>query len=223
MKKKRLIYLSLILCLSISFASAQQAVISSVNTRVLYLGMDNIISVAVPSYAAGQIILKTDHAELIDNKDHFIIRFDKAEKDIRECIIQVFIKEADGSESYLEKQSFSVLPIPLPDVMLNGNIRSGRVGIEKLKTVVRLELISCLIWHGRETLFELSAYNFIYHPFNGLSRSVQYLQSELVPEQLQLMHNAKKGDVFIFSEIEIKIPNGETIILPDSLIIEVIR
>ena len=101
--------------------AAKAAVVAPTNMNVLYLGIDNPISVSVPGYPASKIIAKSSNGKLntvSKNKGMYTVKPDKLQNN-NTPIISLYVEE-DGKKKLIGKADFKVKKVPLPVAMVKG-------------------------------------------------------------------------------------------------------
>jgi len=213
----------LVFLFAVHLCLGQQAVISTDNTKVLYFELENVLTVAVPQYSNEQLVLKCSDATFIRKGNTFLLRMDTAKNDLTKISINIYVTEKEGTEHLFETQEFKVLHVPMPEVLLNGEIRSGRIHKDDLKKITHLNLKTDFLWLPMDTLFKINSFSILYQPKNGLARVYRITGNNLSDDHLVLLENALNGDLFVFTDIQIQMPDGREKKYPTSILLDVIK
>lgn len=182
--------------------SSNDAVLSVAAERmnVLYMGVDNPLSVALSGIPADQVQVSSRDVRLMaTGKGKYIARAVRPGK-------ATILVEAPN---YRQEVEFRVKPIPDPTAVLQGSYQSnGEVSISKIKSLKSIDLFIPVDF---ETGCKLLGFNFIYISNDRTKSPVQVSNfgHELVQAAQDILANAEVGDMIIFDNPRAKCPGDE--------------
>ncbi|MDX2067134.1 MAG: GldM family protein [Haliscomenobacter sp.] len=182
--------------------SSNDAVLSVAADRmnVLYMGVDNPISVAISGVPADQVKASSRDVQLIETgKGKFIA------KAVRPGKATILVE----APNYRQEVEFRVKPIPDPTAVLQGSYQSnGEVSVSKIKSLKSIDLFIPVDF---ETGCKLLGFNLIYISKDRTKLPVQVVNPghELVQAAQDILANAEVGDMIIFDNPRAKCPGDE--------------
>lgn len=185
------------------------AVISADKMNVLYVGLDNPISISVPGYPPDKILASptgTQSWTKSDNKGGFIARpIDNIAT--KEAVITVSVKTEKGTK-VMGTKSFRIKRMPKPKVLL-GNLEGGPIA--KVQLSVQKVVVAALenfVFEGIK--YTVTKFQFTFVP-KGAGRQVQSesVNGQLLPGSvLSLIQSARSGDMVLISDVTAVGPTG---------------
>lgn len=196
------------------------AVISATKMNVVYIGLDNPISVSVPGYSAAQTSvvcgpggrLRPDPAL----KGGYLLTVDGSQREIE---ITASVKDPKGQTKKMGIQKYRVRQIPKPTPMLGSIEQSGPVsaGLLKSASFVFANLKDFAFEGIKFTPFE---YYIIIQPKKGESRALKGNAPAVTPEMRAALGNLRTGDRVTLAQIKANGPAGP-VVIPTALSMEV--
>ena len=195
------------------------AVISATKMNMVYIGLDNPISVSVPGFSPNDVsaasstggILKPDK-----QKGTYLLKVDGSN---REITISASVKDKDGKVKKMGDQKYRVRQVPKPTPMLGAIKESRDVSVAELKT-------ASFVYANLENFafegisFTPTKYTIVYQPRRG-DAVVKYANGNVVSGEIKALFNAAKpGDRIILGNISATGPAGG-VMVPTSLALTV--
>lgn len=200
-------------------AMRPMAVISATELNVVYVGLDNPISVSVPGYTSDDINLSTTGGTILPGatKGTYLVKVDQSTGS--DITITASVRDKQGRLKEMGKQKYRVrmVPKPLPSL---GNIEaSGSVSKAQLVTTqyVMTPLKDFIYQSVRYTTAD---YTIIYLPKGSAGTAYRGTGGAITPEIKNVFKNAKSGDRIILAQVRADGPSGR-VTLPSSLTLEV--
>lgn len=195
------------------FALAPLAVISATKMNVVYIGLDNPISVSVPGFAANKVDVRCEGGTLtkVGSGGEYNLTVGGS---VREVTITAAVEgKTMGFAKYRVRQ------IPKPTPMLGPIEQSGSVSMGQLKAAnFVLTALKDFAFEGVK--FTPISWNLVYQPRNGQARVETGSGEQLTPGAKSMLMNARPGDRIILMNIKAKGPAG-AVPIPSSLALEV--
>ncbi len=195
------------------FALAPLAVISATKMNVVYIGLENPISVSVPGFSANKVDVTCSGGNLrkVGSGGEYLLTVDGS---IREVKISASVEgKTMGFATYRVRQ------VPKPTPMLGPIEQSGSVSMGQLKAVnFVLTALKDFAFEGVK--FTPISWNLVYAPKNGGARVEQGSGEQLTGGAKSILMNARPGDRIILMNIKAKGPAGP-VPIPSSLVLEV--
>jgi len=201
----------------LSFKGDEPSAFSSDRMNVIYLGLDNPITVAHPRYSCDRLIVKLEPESLGRlepigcGKYHLkLLRRD------RKGINLLVYRDKVKAKNLLSKEHFRTLKVPRPQASIGGAM-GPTLRTEELLAASEVQVaIPGFIYEGIN--YQVSRYDFIYKPVKGeLSRGISY--SAQFPESLQkAIAQPANGDLLIISSIYLEALGLGKTPLPGSLV-----
>jgi GldM C-terminal domain len=180
-------YIFFILLISLSInLSAQHVAVSADKMNVVYIGIDNPVTIAIGGVSNNRIKVTASGGDISKaQNDTYIIRVSRPGK------ITITV-EWDGK---ILNQEFRVKPMPDPEVVLKKVGNSRPEGVITQYTNYDFDA-KCTVSH----------YHVMYIPKNGDAVDLYNVGSDFNPKIKEVMQRAKVGDVFLFQNIRKKCP-----------------
>jgi gliding motility-associated protein GldM len=195
------------------------AVISATKMNMVYIGLDNPISVSVPGYSANDIsVTCTAGGKLVPDKQkgNFLLKVDGTN---REVTLTASVKGHDGKVKKMGDQKYRVRQVPKPTPMLGAIKESRDVSVAELKTASFVYAnLENFAFEGMS--YTVTKYTIVFQPKRG-DAVVKYANGYNVsPDIKSLFNGAKSGDRIILGNISATGPAGGTMV-PTSLALTV--
>lgn len=195
------------------FALAPLAVISATKMNVVYIGLENPISVSVPGFSANKVDVRCDGGNLkkVGSGGEYMLTVDGK---VREVTITAAVEgKTMGFAKYRVRQ------IPKPTPMLGPIEQSGSVSMGQLKAAnFVLTALKDFAFEGVK--FTPISWNLVYQPRNGQARVESGTSEQLTGPAKAMLMNARPGDRIILMNIKANGPAG-AVPIPSSLALEV--
>jgi gliding motility-associated protein GldM len=189
------------------------AVISATKMNVVYIGLDNPISVSVPGFAANKVDVRCEGGKLakVGSGGEYMLTVDGS---VREITISAGV---NGKTMGFAKYRVRQIPKPMPQL---GSIeQSGSVSMGQLKSSnFVLTVLKDFAFEGVK--FTPISWNLVYAPKNGGARVESGNGETLSAGAKSILMNARPGDRIILMNIKAKGPAG-AVPIPASLVLEV--
>ncbi|MCF8255833.1 MAG: gliding motility protein GldM [Bacteroidia bacterium] len=195
------------------FALAPLAVISATKMNVVYIGLDNPISVSVPGFAANKVDVRCEGGSIkkVGSGGEYVLTVDGKNREVK------ISASVDGKT--MGFATYRVRQIPKPTPMLGPIEQSGSVSMGQLKSAnFVLTVLKDFAFEG--VTFTPISWNLVYQPKNGPARVENGSGQNLTPGAKNALMNARPGDRFILMNIKAKGPAG-AVPIPASLALEV--
>jgi gliding motility-associated protein GldM len=195
------------------------AVISATKMNVVYIGLDNPISVSVPGYSPEQVQVSCSSGGRLrpdKQKGTYLLTVDGSNREIQ---ITASVKDSKGQVKKMGLSPYRVRPIPKPTPMLGAIEASGpqSAGVLKSATFVYANLKD-FAFEGVK--FTPREYYLIFQPKKGEAKAYKGNGAAVTPEMRTALANVRTGDRVTLAQIKADGPAG-TVIIPTALAIEV--
>ncbi len=195
------------------FALAPIAVISATKMNVVYIGLQNPISVSVPGVGANKInVTSSAGGSLKKIKDgEFELSVDGSQRTV------TISASVDGKTMGIKE--YRVRQVPKPQPMLGPIDASGSVSMGQLKSAnFVLTALKDFAFEGVK--YSPTEWNLVYKPKNGQASVEKGNSEQLTPRAKSMLNSARPGDIYILMGIKAKGPAG-VVPVPASLALEV--
>ncbi|MDX5320222.1 MAG: gliding motility protein GldM, partial [Bacteroidota bacterium] len=186
-----------------------EASISADKMNVLYIGLDNPITIAIPGKNPNDVKASLSGAGSLVNKGggKYIAKVTKR----GDCKIVVTVTEGGKTKTY--QAPFRVRSIPKPEATL-GTLESGThsAGAIKAQPGVYGTLGEGFAYEGVK--YSINSYLFVYSPKRGDAIIVQGQGTALPPQAKSIMSRIKSGDRVIIDNIQATGPDGKRNLSP---------
>lgn len=191
------------------------AVISATKMNVVYIGLDNPISVSVPGYSPNDVSATcTAGGNLRPDKQKgtYLLKVDGSN---REITVSASVKDKDGKVKKMGEQKYRVRQVPKPTPMLGAIKESRDVTVAELRTATFVYAnLENFAFEGIS--FTPTKYTIVYQPKRGDAKVFYGSGNSVSPEIRAALGASKAGDRIIVGNISATGPAGSTMI-PTSL------
>jgi gliding motility-associated protein GldM len=195
------------------FALAPIAVISATKMNVVYIGLENPISISVPGVGANKVNATVSAGgTLKKTKDgEYMLEVTAAQRTV------TITASVDGKVMGIKE--YRVRQVPKPTPMLGSIEQSGSVSMGQLKAAnFVLTALKDFAFEGVN--YTPTEYNLVFKPKNGPATVEKGNSQNLTPRAKSLLMNARPGDIIIVMGIKARGPAG-VVPVPSSLALEV--
>jgi hypothetical protein len=198
------------------------AVISATKMNVVYIGLENPISVSVPGYSPKEVQVSISPAGAAtfkpDAQAGTYLLNPKYVQGVREVIVSVSVTK-NGKTSKMGEQKYRIRQVPKPIPMLGSIEQSGPVSAGVLKTAAFVYAnLKDFAFDGIS--YKPTKYTLIYQPKKGDAKAF-FGSGPAVPQDAKnALNNAKTGDRITLVQVQATGPAG-SVILPAALSLEV--
>ena len=170
--------------------------------NVLYIGLDNPISISVAGYSPNDIIASMSGGSLTRSGKGYIAKVTTAGK----ATISVSVKVKDGSTRPMGSNEYRVKSVPKPESMF-GTLESGSAPAAALlaQNTIRAVLPN-FVFEGVN--FTVTKYAALYVPKRGNAEAVSGAGAAITQQLKMFITKAKRGDKVLVDEIEAIGPGG---------------
>ncbi len=202
------------------FALAPLAVISATKMNIVYIGLENPISVSVPGVAAKDVVVTCSAGGNLrpDTKKGTFLLSVQQNPAIRKVTITATVKSGNSSR-VMGFAEYRIRQVPKPTPMLGPIESSGMVSLGMLKSAnFVLTPLKDFAFEGVD--FKPISWSLVYQPKLGQAQVENGYGTGITPRAKTMMNNARPGDRFILMNIKAQGPAG-AVPLPSSLALEV--
>jgi gliding motility-associated protein GldM len=195
------------------------AVISATELNVVYIGLDNPISVSVPGYSANDIKVTSNGATLVPGPTQgtYLVKVDPSAG--REINITASVRDDQGRLKEMGTQKYRVRKVPSPVPALGSVDASGTISAGQLAaTQYVFTPLKDFIYQGVQ--YATAEYTILYMPKGQSARPYKGYGSAITPELRNVFRNARSGDRVFLVQVRADGPDGRKT-LPGSLTLEV--
>jgi gliding motility-associated protein GldM len=182
-------------------AFAPQATISAEKMNMLYIGLDNPLSISVPGFSPSDVIVSGKGVRLTGSGGK---RIAKVSRGVREATVSVAVKMKDGSTRSMGATTFRVRPVPKPEGQL-GALPNDGIPKPKAQLVAQRSVIATM---GPSFAYDLKwsvlEYKFIYIPRRQDARILSGRGGALTPQMTAILRNCRRGDRISIESIKAK-------------------
>ncbi len=201
---KSIVLITALFCNVHLFAQTEKtAVVSSDLMNVLYIGIDNPVSIAVPGIADSKVNVSISNGTLLRNNGKYIVKVDNT----NDVVINVSAETAPGVLKSYGSFTFRVKRIPDPVACVAGQCGSKLV-ISKATLLNKPEL-SVKMDVAFELKFEIVSFTLTYQK-DGNLYSETTSGNKFNQRMIDAIKKMEDGSKVFFEEIEAKGPDGAT-------------
>jgi gliding motility-associated protein GldM len=195
------------------------AVISATKMNVVYIGLDNPISVSVPGFSAKDILVSVNAGGTLRPDAQSGTYLLKVTGTTKEVEISASVKDSRGQVKKMGIQKYRVRSIPKPMPMLGSIEQSGPVsaGVLKSASFVFANLKDFAFEGIKFTPIE---YTVVYQPKKGDGRAFKGTSQAVTGEIKSVLNNVRTGDRITLLQVKAMGPAGG-VVIPSSLSLEV--
>jgi gliding motility-associated protein GldM len=195
------------------------AVISATELNVVYIGLDNPISVSVPGYSPAEVMVSATGGTLRQGqtRGNYLVSVDAAAG--REITISASVRDDQGRVREMGKQKYRVRNVPKPLPTLGSIDASGTVSAGQLAAAqyVYTPLRDFIYQNIQYTPVD---YTLIHLPKGKEGKAYRGYGSTIPQEIKAVLRSVRSGDRLILAQVRAKGPAG-IVPLPSSLTLEV--
>lgn len=177
------------------------AVISADRIKVLYIGIDNPISIAVPGITSDKIKVSITNGIITGENGKYIVKVNKA----KESIIDVKAEITPGEFKKVGSDTFAIRYIPDPKLCL-GNYCDDTFFMSKEEFLENPEF-KAEIGLPFDVKYDIVSYTFTYQ-INDVATTIKVNGKKITPEIIDIIKNQKDNNKVIFEDIIAKGPDG---------------
>ena len=183
------------------------AVISAVKMNVVYIGLDNPISVSVPGFSPNDVVTSCSAGGTLrpdKQKGTYLLKVDGTQ---REITISASVKDKEGKVKKMgEGQKYRVRPVPDPQPQL-GALKSGDFapGVIRTSQFV-LAVLENFAYEGIK--YTPVAFQFGYFPKKGNFQGLAANGQALTPQMRSILNGIQSGDKIIIANMKVDGPGG---------------
>lgn len=195
------------------------AIVSPTKMNVVYMGLENPISVSVPGFEPENVSASLSPAGVGTLKRNGTGQYvaEITSKTTRKCSVNVSVRMPDGNTKSMGTTEFRIKKVPKPYASVNAK-SGGTMSVAEIGVIRRVDVSL-----GSEFVFEgiryrVTKYDYLYKserksPVRGTANGPQ-ISGALKAS----CSNAKKGDLLIISQIYASTPGVGEVLLPSSLV-----
>ncbi len=187
------------------------ATISADAMNVLYVGLDNPMSVSVPGVNPAQVTVSANGCSLAKsgNDGKYIA---KVSAGVKEVTIAATAKMSDGTSKRMGEMKYRVKNVPKPEAKVGG-FTSGPVAKSQLALQSNvLAVLENFVFDGIR--FTVTKYNVIYIPKKGYMEGPFNVAGNSASRIASLANKARPGDIIVIEGIRASGPGGERALNP---------
>jgi hypothetical protein len=208
---KKILFLSFTFLLLQTIVSAQKFAIAADKENVLYIGVDNPISIAVENVPARSIIIKMENGKISEQFGRYVARVTK----VGPTNI-ILYKKVNGKLKEIGRSPFRVKRIPDPVF----KIASGKTYIPKAE-IENQQYVRAEICCDYEVNYHVDSFTVVIARKDTGTYEIKNTSNKLSDEIINAFHSLKENDILIFKNIFIQAPEeGSRQIAPSIVIIK---
>jgi gliding motility-associated protein GldM len=207
-KHKSIFMKTIILSIALLFSfqlysqTENKVVISADKMNVLYIGIDNPISIAVSGIASDKLLISISNGTLTGSNGKYIVKVDHGPI----TLISV-ATEINGEIKNIGNDTFRIKRVPDPSPSI-GNYYGSNLYLTK-EEIVKDPEITVSLCLPFDLEFKIISFTFI----NNVTASEVWKQvtgNKFTEEIITLINGMKAGDKFFLEDIKAKCPDGTT-------------
>lgn len=173
--------------------------------NLMYVGLDNPITVSVPGYPSDRVDATITNGTLTPRggDGQFNVTLPEG---TRETTVAAYVTLDDGSRERMGEQEYRVRNVPRPTASLQGNTE-GEISRGEARTFQFLT-----VRQGEGFAYDLDynvqRYRFMYEPERGDPFQTTVQGRELTQQIQNILSDVSSGDMLIFTEIDVEGPEG---------------
>ena len=186
-------------------------VVSADKMNVLYIGIDNPVSIAVPGIASDKIKVSINNGTISGSNGKYIIRVDK----VMETIIEVSAEIKPGETQKLESSIFRIKRIPDPIPCIGNNCNSNfYISKEELLKDPQINVSLNLPFDFK---FEVISFSLTYVVDKNLLTETA-IGNKFTQQMIDAITKLADGSKVYIEDIKVKGPDGALRMLPAVII-----
>lgn len=182
------------------------ATISADAMNVLYIGLENPVSISVAGYSPNDIIasISGGGGTLSKTAKGYVAKVTTSS--LTGCTIVANVKMKDGSTRKMGEKMYRIKSVPKPESMF-GTIESGTAPAAALlaQNTIRAVLAN-FVFEGIS--FTVTSYNAMYVPKRGQAEAIPGTGAAITPQLKSFITRAKRGDKVLVDDIQAVGPGG---------------
>lgn len=185
------------------------ATISADAMNVLYIGLENPISISVPGFPPDKIRASLSNGNLKGaNGKYVALPKDPGrsrDRSAREAVITASVELPSGQTKVMGSKEYRIRPVPEPTAYV-GPFNEGAVSANALASQpgVTARLGEGFAFEGLN--FSVRGYRFLYQPKRGNVQTMSVNGYAFTPQIQSILRNASPGDMVIFTDIVTEAP-----------------
>jgi len=193
----------------LSAQSEYPAVISADKLKVLYLGIDNPVSIAVPGIKSDKIKASITNASITGSNGKYIVRVNKT----GEAIIDVTAEINPGEIKKVGSETFIIKRIPSPQLCIGKYYAiDENFNISKAE-LIKNNTLSVFIDLPFTLRYDIISFSFIYME-NNIAITKKINGNTFTEEIINAIKNLKDDGIVFVEQIKIKDTEGNYKLLP---------
>ena len=185
-------------------ASKADPVVSAMAMNVMYVGVDNPISVSVPGYKPDDVQPSLGGGGSIkkgkyEKKDCYIARVTKSGSKVR---VNLSLTEKDGKKTQVKGPEFRVKRVPDPVFTLGNKYKGGKIPAGKFR--VQKGIVPKLENFDFKFRYKTQSFEMVYIPKGRDAIVVKGAGQAFSKDVIQYIKRAKPKDNFFFSNTKVK-------------------
>ncbi|MEI6853038.1 MAG: GldM family protein [Bacteroidota bacterium] len=176
-------------------------VVAAYKMNVLYIGIDNPISIAVAGVSNDKLRVSIMNGTLVKNGDKYVVKVDN----VNDVIINVAAEMKPGEIKMMGSTTFRVKRIPDPIPCLNGNC-TPNASISKAE-LLKNAVVSVFMQLPFEMKFEIESFTLTYNTDNSIVS--EWTSGNLFSQKMiDAVSKIEKGNKIYLENIKAKGPDG---------------
>lgn len=203
--------------LCLSFIGNEPSALSGKRMNVLYLGLDNPITIAHPKYSCDRLVVRLEPESLARLEPVACGRYQiKLKKRNRHGLKVLVYKDNVKDKNLLSSQNFRTLKIASPVVSLNGAV-GPHISREALLKVTEVQVrIPGIVYDGIN--YRVSSYDYIFKQKGGVLIRGTSSSQQLPVELIEAISEVKEDDLLIITNVYADAPGLGKVPLAGSLV-----
>lgn len=180
------------------------ATIAADAMNVLYIGLDNPISVSVPGFSPTDVVVSMSGGSLASKGAGKYVA--KVTRGSREANISASVKMKDGSVRNMGSMKYRILPVPKPEAKF-GTIESGSSSSASLsaQNFIMADMQG-FVFEG--VRYDVTKYTFVFVPKRGDARAIPVNGPRIGNDIKNILRRARRGDKIVVADVQAKGPDG---------------
>ncbi len=183
------------------------AVISADKMNVVYIGLDNPISVSVPGFPPDKMVVSCSGGAMTGSNGKYVVR-PTDNIAVKECVINVSVKAEKGVQK-MGAASYRIKTVPAPKIKF-GAKEGGK--ISKVELSVQTQLVAALegfVFEGVK--YDILEWTYYYVGKSGGSKFQEgNPKGKIIPQELKtLISSGRSGDIISINQIRVMGPDGK--------------
>jgi gliding motility-associated protein GldM len=177
------------------------AVVAADKMNVLYIGIDNPISIAVPGIESEKLQVSIVNGSLTGSKGKYVVKVNN----VNDVTINVAAEIKPAEIKYMGSTTFRVKRIPDPIPCLNGNC-TPNASISKAE-LLKNTVVSVFMQLPFEMKFEIESFTLTYNTDNSIVS--EWTSGNLFSQKMiDAVSKIEKGNKIYLEDIKAKGPDG---------------